>query len=493
MKPHNLVEMLWRTVKRHPERIALLQPKNGSLTRMNYRKLWDMIHDFAFGLDRIGIRPGTKVAIRETEDAHRLIAEFAVLSLGAVTVPVPEDAFPGHAEYILEDSGAEAFLESRADSLSRLRLPGRVRHRILLRGTPTDEQAVLRFDTVLQMGQTMGDVEWDWHWPAVQPPEPATVRYTKGTTGWPKGVIFSHQQLLANLDSLSHVYPVMPEDLVLAVDPDHAGWTAGPLTALQRGASLLLAGPCDSLTRLLRETKPTVVVLPAEKLESLHRELSGSILRSPVRRMLLRRVKNITERARRLSRGEMNGPVPPGLRLAHALAHAIVLRRVHGMLGGRIRRLIVPGASVDPGASDFFRHLDIPVTEAYALTEGAIITWSRPGHDRPGTSGYPLPGVELRLRPDGELLVKSPSVMTGYLHRDEETARALSGGWLHTGDLAEPEPDGAIRILGRKPRESLEAGEPGSRTCLEDTDPFGLLEDTVPPPPWEKTIPPMMS
>jgi long-chain acyl-CoA synthetase len=454
MKPHNLVEMLSRTVKRHPEKTALMWKENGTWKTLTYSRLWELIRDFAFGLERIGIRAGAKVAILGENHPRWLIADFATLSLGAVTVPIYPTLTSKQIAYILEDSDAEALIAGRPDLLDRAQeVPDRVRHFILLNGDPADEQKALRFDTVLQMGQTVGDAEWDWAWPAIQSSEPATIVYTSGTTDRPKGVMLSHHNLLSNIEAISQVSPVTSEDLLLSCLPVSHIFerTCGHFGVMNRGAAIAYAESPERLVENIREVRPTFLLLVPRVLEKMHAQIMSEIGRSSLRRFLFGLASRIAGKYHALASKGFNWPIPPLLRVGYALAHAIVFTRIHEKLGGRLRFLVSGGSSLAPEIARFFTEIGLPILEGYGMTECApCIASNRLTDLRPGTAGKPLPGTEIRLLPDGELLVKSASVMMGYYNREKETANALSGGWLHTGDIAEIDDDGTIRIIDRK-------------------------------------------
>ncbi|SEN65691.1 AMP-dependent synthetase/ligase [Lihuaxuella thermophila] len=454
MKPHNLVEMLSRTVKRAPDKTALMWKEDGKYQQMSYQKLWSMIRDFAFGLERLGIHQGTKVAILAEHNPRWLISDFAVLSLGAVSVPIPPKLEDEQITQILQHADVEAMIAKDSETLARVpELPGCVRHSILMYGTAAGDMKALQFETVMQIGQSVGMEDSDWAYPAIQSSDPATIVHTSGTTGDPKGVLLSHGNLLSSLDAAQHSVPCTSFDRFLSVFPSSGIFErmAGQMLPLYFGAAIAYAENEETVTENIREVRPTILVGVPRSFENIYRQIRSEMNGSRMKKYLFDlAAKLLNEYAQISSRG-FNWPVPNHLLLKHALSHVLVFSSIRERLGGHLRFMIAGGGALAPEIHRFFHTLGIPVVETYGLTEcSSLVSSNRPDQVRPGTAGKPLPGTEIRLLSDGELLVKSPSVMLGYYKQPDLTAKTVINGWLHTGDIAEIDENGHIRIIDRK-------------------------------------------
>jgi long-chain acyl-CoA synthetase len=450
LKPHNLVEMLARTVKRSPDKPALIWKEKNEWREISYQNLWGWIRDFAFGLERLGLRPDGKVAIISENQPRWLISDLAVLSLGGVTVPLDPKLPANLITSLLDFTDVEMVIAGHPGLLDKLRdLPQSVRHVILMHGQAEGEQNALRFETVRALGQTVAVDDHDWAYPSIQPGELATIVFTSGTTETPKGVMLSHANILSNIEAMQQVGPYYPDDVHLSFLPLFHTFerVAGQFSPLYHGVTIAYAESVDQLMQNLREVRPTVLIAVPRMLEKIKKHIEEEATRSPIHRLVFGWAMNLAKS--HLNPLRVTYTEPRSLRLS--LAHALVFRLIHRSLGGRLRVIASGGTALDPNITRFFLTIGLPVVETYGMTECSPgISANRLNWIKPGTVGKPLPGTDIRILPDGELLVKSPGVMMGYYKQEEETARTVVNGWLHTGDLAEVDKDGFLRISGRK-------------------------------------------
>jgi long-chain acyl-CoA synthetase len=290
---------------------------------------------------------------------------------------------------------------------------------------------------------------------ATAPPDVATIVYTSGTTGPPKGVVQSHGNHLATLEAIEAAGLMRfsdPEEVDFLFLPlAHSFARAAEYLATYAGSTTVFAQSIDTVASDLRETRPTVMAAVPRIFEKLYarvmaqREAAGLFGRL----IFDWAVKVGRNKSRRLQRRD---PVPPWVELQVRLADLLVFRRIREALGGRIRFLISGGAPLARDIQEFFHAAGILILEGYGLTETTpILTVNRPDRYKFGTVGLPIEGVTLRLAEDGEILAKGPNVALGYFERPEETAAAWdSEGWFHTGDIGELDEDGFLRITDRK-------------------------------------------
>ncbi len=397
-------------------------------------------------LEARGVRPGDRVGILGHNSPEWFIADFAILRLGAVSVPAyftdPAEA----VHHVFGDAGVSLALVEPGEQQEKLAgmalpaLPFRA-------GNGEAEQ-----ETVASV---IADEAWDGRLqaPLPQRDDLATLIYTSGTTGHPKGVMLTHGNILADVEAGLGGVPVWPEDVFLSFLPvSHAfERTVGHFLPTASGAEIAYAEHVTTLMRDLPEVRPSVVLSVPRLYEKIHAGVQAKLAEASwPARMVFRAAQRLgAERfARRQRGGDLRGLRGWLWRRLDALAHAPLREK----LGGRLRAFISGGAALHPEIARFLLAADITILPGYGLTEASpVLTVNREAHIRPETVGPALPGVELRLADDGELLARGPMVMRGYWNRPEETKAALDDdGWLHTGDIAEIDADGFVRIVDRK-------------------------------------------
>ncbi|MBA4543416.1 AMP-binding protein [Thermoactinomyces daqus] len=467
MKPHNLLEMVSQTVSRFPDKTALLWTEDSQPRSMTYQKLWATVRDFAFGLERLGIKAGSKVAIISENHPRFLISDLAILSLGAVSVPIHPLKPAADIKKILLHSEAEAVLVGTPPMLDQLDPPSEIRHTILLTGKAEGKRGALRFETVIQLGQTVALEELDWVYPAIQPPELAAIVYQQGVHGKPKGAMLSHANILSHLESISHVIPMVSDDIVLSALPASSSLTrlAGQMAPLRCGATIAYTDQTDDLLSPMIQYRPTIFIGSAKQVERLYNLVHSEIERSQFRAFLFRTARRLTQTYYDHARKGFNWPIPGTARWTHTLAHTLVFSKWVHRFGGRLRFLISDQLSLSDEARGFFETLGLPVITTHNTAACTSIILASRLTDPADGSRNTLPGIEYRFLSDGELLVKSASVMMGYYNRPEKTQQTIVNGWLHTREFAEAVSDGQIKMTGlRKNCVTLSDG------TLVDTD-----------------------
>lgn len=450
MEPQNLVDLLSRAVGHDPSRVAQIYKVDGQWHRRTFQEFWDAIHHTALALRSLGIRPGDRVAIISHTRAEWVIADYAILALGAVTVPVYPSLKADMVEYILEDSGTRLVFAENHEQTAKI--PPAVPAVVFDRAT--DHQTL---EQLLAKGATKPKYP-PLTWDAVTRETLATIVYTSGTTGLPKGVMLTHGNVLANIESiiaLADEYPnhfkVRPDDVALSFLPlSHIleRMTHGYLLA--SGATIAYAESIDTLADNLKDIRPTIMIAVPRVFEKVHARITGQVSESRrAKQMIFRWAIAAGQKKYRLELKERR----PGMRLRLKLkiADRLVYRTLRQAMGGRLRLIVSGGAPLSQEIGEFFYAAGFAIYEGYGLTETApVLTMNRPGHIRYGTVGMPVPNVELRIAPDGEILARGPNVMAGYWNLPEETEKALAGGWFHTGDIGQWNPDGSLSVTDRK-------------------------------------------
>jgi len=431
--------------------IAMRFPGDAGWRELTYPELAAKVRGLARGFVALGVEPGDRIAIMAPTRAEWTWVDLAALRAGAVVVPVYETSSPEEAAYVLDHFGATALVAEDRRQLDALAAagagPGAVRARVAME----DAGVGLTLAALEALGAGETDAELDRRAAAVQASDPATIVYTSGTTGMPKGCVLTHGNLATNGDMVLARIPMGPEDVVFAFLPlAHVLTRMTQLTALRAGATLAywrrdMATVLDDLA----EVRPTILPSVPRVFEKAYARAHATADRSRVRRSMLGLAVGV---GRDAARARAEGREPSRrLRAAHAVADRVVLHKVRDVFGGRLRFALTGGAPIDPAIIGFFDACGLPVLEGYGMTEtSAVATVNTLEQRRAGTVGRAAPGCELRIASDGEVLIRGPHVFAGY-HRDPEaTAEAFDGDWLRTGDLGGLDADGYLAITGRK-------------------------------------------
>lgn len=418
----------------------------------------------AGGFSALGLKAGDRVAIVSESRPEWVLTDLAVLSLGGVTVPIYPTLTPGQTAFILSDSEARFAVASTPTQVEKIQ---QARHRLphletvlLIDGAVAGNWpsgSVLRLSDLedrgrlVLAGQPAGS---PWAWAplaAIDPDSLATIIYTSGTTGQPKGVMLSHVNVLSNARASGEVIQVGPSDLALSFLPlSHALERMVVYAYLYFGVSLAFAESLDTVARDLQALKPTIMTAVPRVFEKLHARIMSQVEDAGVPKQTLFnwavRAGGTAARARRLGRR-----IAPWTSLQAWAARHLVAAKVRRQLGGRLRFAFSGSAPLAPALGEFFEALGLPVIEGYGLTETSpALTVNPPDAPRFGTVGRPLPGVEIRIAPDGEILARGRNVMMGYYHEPEETALVIKDGWFYTGDIGAIDADGYLTITDRK-------------------------------------------
>jgi len=437
----------------------------GKVEQFNGRELVDRVRDFSLGLSALGLTPGGRVAILSESRPEWLVADFAVLTAGAVTVPIYPTLSPEQVSFILRDSGATIAIVSTGVQLEKIRgvAAGLEALQAIVMIEPVDASMgpdhikLLSFQDVSAGGHRRildgwGVArEYQDRARAVEPDDLATIIYTSGTTGQPKGVMLTHGNLAANVEGVLSVLDLNQDDTSLSFLPlCHAFERTVSYVCLAAGVSVVFAESIDTVARDLLIVRPTVMSGVPRVFEKLHARVmeKGRQTAGLKRRIFEWAVGLAVERGTRLSEGR---PLPWRLRAASALAERQVFSKIREGIGGRLRWAVSGSAPLNIDIARFFFGVGLPILEGYGLTETApVLSVMPPGRVRFGTVGPPLPNVEIRIAPDGEVLARGPNVMRSYFERPADTAAVLADGWFHTGDIGTFDEKGYLRITDRK-------------------------------------------
>ncbi len=483
--PATLNDLFFDAVARHSQLPAALRRKTeGRWVSIPHAELKQRVRAVYAALRGLGLSGGDRVAILSENRPEWAITDFACLTARCTDVPVYPTLPTSQVAYILRDSGSRVVFCSSKEQLDKVRS---IRHEL-----PALEHVIV-FDDALATGdersyrefEAAGARDVDRHpgWEAAarraEPDDLATLIYTSGTTGDPKGVMLTHGNIASNVSGALQVLDLEPGDECLSFLPlSHIfERMVGHYTMLYAGVIINYCTSFDLIATELGEVRPTFLA----SVPRIYEKIYGKVLEGAAAGTSLRR--GIFEWARatgeRVLDFRLEGAEPPAvLLLANRLADRLVFAKLRARLGGRIRYAVSGGAPLNPDICRFFLAAGLPILEGYGLTETSpVITVNRTHKIKPGTVGLPIPGVEVMIADDGEILTRGPHVMKGYFNKPEATVEVIDpDGWFHTGDIGELDADGYLRITDRKKDLIVTAGgkniAPQPIEALLKTSPF---------------------
>jgi len=444
--------MVLRICEQHPHRPALRHRVAGHYQDISREQLTQNVLKSAALLRGLGIRQGDRVAILGPNSPAWVYADLGAMLSGAISVPVYHNDSLSASLHILKDSAAKAlFCHDGATALRILEHKSELPEleTLLITGEKPEEAELLHFETLLTQ-QPCGDAR---DFPA--PPDAdamATLVYTSGTTGTPKGVCLSHGNLLSNIEACMGLFPIGEDDCCLSFLPLAHVFErmAGYYFMLHCGAVIAYAESAATVPRDIRDAEPTIFISVPRLFEKIYDRITGTLAQASGIRKEVASAALKMSRARLKSRLEGQSPTL-AQQLLLPLCDLAVFEKIRHRIGAKLRFCISGGAPLRLEIAEFFLTIGLPIYEGYGLTETSpVIAANRPGAHRPGTVGPVLPGTRVRIAEDGEILVKGPGVFKGYWKRPEATANAFEDGWFKTGDIGELTEVGFLRITDRK-------------------------------------------
>ena len=481
-----LARMFWCRVERSADRPAQMVKRGGRWETLDWRRVGTQVRELALGLLALGLRAGEAVAILAQSRAEWVEADFAVFSVGGVTVPVYPSYTAEQVAYIVNDSEARLLIVEDGAQLAKvLEVRGRMAglgRIVVIEGYDGQDPTLLGWEALRQLGRDHAatfNAALAVRVTSADPKQVATIVYTSGTTGPPKGVVQTHENHIAMLASVTQVAPARPGDVhVLFLPLAHSFARLEAFMGVYLGLTTAFAESLAQLGDNIREVRPHFLVAVPRVFEKVHARIladveEGSALKRGVFAWAMRVGQEVAER-RRAGR-----PVSALLALRHRLAHRLVFARLQAALGGRLRFAVSGGAALPSEIAAFFHAAGILILEGYGLTESCpVLTFNRLDRFRFGSVGQPVPGVEIRLAPDGEILARGPNIaMCGYWKRPEISAETFGAdGWLRTGDIGRVDEDGFLFITDRKKDLIVTSGginiAPQAVESLLRSDPF---------------------
>ena len=442
----------------HGKEDALNHKTGGEWKRLSAERFVERVRYIALGLAALGIKPGDRVALISENRPEWSMADMAILSLGAINVPIYTTQAVDQVQYILKDSGTRAiFISNRRlykhareafqnlDFLEKVIFFDADAAGGIERATTLDALEATGRDHVHQR-----PAAFDAYLQAIHPNDLATIIYTSGTTGEPKGVMLTHNNFISNVLAITAGLPISSSDVALSVLPlSHIFERTGFYVFCYNGVSVYYAASFDQVGENLREVRPTVMTAVPRLFEKVYHRIvkKGMAQKGWKKRVFLRALSVGQKHAELLDKGAR---VPRSLKLQQNLANRLVFSKWREGVGGRLRYFVSGGAPLSPALSYSFLAAGIPILQGYGATETCIVTANRPESNRVGSVGTPFKGIELKIADDGEILIRGENVMRGYYGHPEETGAVLHDGWFKSGDVGHLDEEGRLYITDRK-------------------------------------------
>ena len=443
---------------RHGKGDALNHKVGGDWVHTSASTFAERVRNVALGLAARDIRRGDRVALLSENRPEWSIVDLAILSLGAINVPIYTTQAVDQVRYILTDSGARVlFVSNRRlykhaqKALERLGFLEKV---IFFdeEGTENIEHA-MSLSSLEEAGREQHrqrPAAFAEFLSAVQPQDLATIIYTSGTTGEPKGVMLTHNNFISNVVAITGSLPISSSDTALSVLPlSHIFERTGFYIFCYSGVSVYYAASFDQVGENLKEVRPTVMTAVPRLFEKVyHRIVKKGLAEKGWKRKVFLKALAVGQRYAELK--DKRQRVPAGLALRQRLASRLVVSKWREGVGGKLRFFVSGGAPLSPALSYSFLAAGIPVLQGYGATETCIVSANRPEDNHVGSVGLPFPGIEVSIAPDGEILLRGPNVMRGYYGQPEATAAVLQDDWFSTGDVGHLDEGGRLYITDRK-------------------------------------------
>jgi len=445
MKYQNLADMFFKKREEMPAKTAYMLKVGNDWKTVTFKSAVDRAEKIACGLAALGVANRDRVALMAANRIEWALTDFATLALGATLVPIYPSLLSDHISYILNNSESKVLIVS--DETMRKKVDAvrdqlsTVKHFYMMDVAGDVPEGWELLATLEEAGEKHGGEHpgcLNDKISSISADDWATIIYTSGTTGDPKGAILTHRNLFSNITSSSSILEVRPTDVFLSFLPlSHIfERMAGHLLSCYHGCTVAYAESIDTVAANLMEIKPTVMVSVPRLYEKIYSRVIENVESGPgsKRKIFYWALEVGRQHVLKVMNKES---IPVGLGLKHKVAHKLVFSKLHARVGGNQRFFISGGAPLSPEIAEFFGAIGIRILEGYGLTETSpVIAVNREEDFKFGTVGPLIPGIEVRIAEDGEILTRGEHVMVGYYKKDDETKEAIDEeGWFHTGDI----------------------------------------------------------
>jgi len=451
--------MCLRALGTHGKADAVNLKSDGQWLHIPGEAIIKRVRAVALGLSALGVGKGDRVALLSENRPDWSVTDLAILSLGAVNVPIYTTQAPEQVGYILEDSGARLLFVSGRKVYRHAR-PGIAAASSVEKIIFFDTDAASSHEgamTLLELEQQGAELDrlepevFDGLLSTVEPEDLATIIYTSGTTGEPKGVMLTHSNFVSNVLAISGSLPIYTTDVSLSVLPlSHIFERTVYYVFCWSGVSVYYAASFDMVGDYLREVRPTIMTAVPRLFEKVyHKIIKKGTAAGGWRSRLFLWALGVGQRYAELK--DKQQPVPPLLEIQQEVASRLVFSKWREGVGGRLRYFVSGGAALSPALSYAFLGAGIDILQGYGMTETCVVAVNRPENNRVGSVGPTFADIEVRTDAEGEFLVRGPNIMRGYYNKPDDTIAVFDeDGWFKTGDVGRIDEAGRLFITDRK-------------------------------------------
>jgi len=453
---NTLAQLFFHTIKSFPKADLMLYKEAGEYKPISTEEFGDWVICLSLGLRELGLNKGDKLALLAENSPEWVMTDLASLCLGSITVPIYTSLVPEQIKYIVNDSDTKIVVCSDLSLWEKVKsVKDKMKNveYFLIMGDEAPEGTVL-LSEVIEKGKKVKEKDpglFEKSALEIKPDDTASIIYTSGTTGTPKGVILSHSNFISNSKATSDIIKFTSDDYVLSFLPlSHVLERMVTFTYLYKGCSIAYAESVETVAENLLEIRPHIMVSVPRVFEKIYAKvmdtvLEGSALKKKIFFWGVKAGKEFSQK--KLDKKKIS----KWLELKRKTAHKLVFSKIISKTGGRVRFFVSGGAPLSKDIAEFFYGIGLVILEGYGLTETSpVIAVNTFEELRFGSVGKPIPGVEVKIADDGEILTRGPNLMKGYYKKEEETNEAIKQGWFYTGDIGHLDEDNFLYITDRK-------------------------------------------
>jgi long-chain acyl-CoA synthetase len=452
-----IADMMGLAAERFGDRAAVRYKRDGEWRDVSFREVGEIVSELGRGLIDLGLQPGDRVALLSTTRPEWTYADFAITSAGGVVVPIYPTNSPSECEWVAGNSESRFLVAENADQVAKIaavrgNLPKL--EQVIVIDPSGDVGDAISLEELRERGRGRDTAELTERAQAVRPDDPYTIIYTSGTTGPPKGCVLTHGNYRSVLSMSEEIDVIEGEETVYLYLPlAHSYALLIQLLSIDLGATLAyFGGDVKQIVPELSEVRPRYLPSVPRIFEKIYTLVTAH--GDPEK---IKGAVQVGMKVRALQ--EAGQPVPEQLQAIYDQADKELFANVRAAFGGNLKQANTGAAPIAQEILEFFYACGVPVLEGYGMTETSTVsTVSTIENHRFGTVGRPLPGCQIRIADDGEILIKGPHIFRGYYQMEDQSFGAISDGWLHTGDLGSIDDDGYLSITGRKKDIIITAG-----------------------------------
>jgi len=456
MQHQSIYELFHEIVKKNPNKVAYRYKSGGAWKNVTWREQAETCKKISKSLIALGVKKGDRVNILSATRLEWVQCDFGIANCGGVTVGIYPTNLAPDCAYIINHCDAEVIFVENQDQLNKVQQTRKetpkLRQIIIFDGESSTDGSVLGFADFLRKGENVPETEYEARAKSLRGDDLASLVYTSGTTGMPKGAMLTHENLLFVSESAAQcLYLEAYFETLLFLPLAHVFARLIIYFCLNRGLAIAFAESLEKVADNLKEIRPHFICSVPRIFEKIYTKITSGVHDAGgVKEKLFNWALKIGYEVSRLQQNKQ--PIPGGLQFKHKLANKLVLHKIQAAFGGRLLWAVSGSAPLNKSIAEFFHACGVLILEGIGMTENSSFTnVNRYDNNKFGSVGPVGPGIEMKIAPDGEVLYRSKGNMKGYFKNPEATAETIGrDGWLYTGDIGEIDADGFLKITDRK-------------------------------------------